>query len=150
MKDVRDAFNLLLNGQSVPIGYQKISCYMIFDIKREDFRRKTRLVAGGHWTKAPATITYTSVVSHEIVCIALLMAALNDLEVKIGDVLNAYNTAPVTEKVWTVLGPKFGNDASKTAIIVRALYGLKSAWPRSCARWVTPLAKPTPTFCLKP
>jgi hypothetical protein len=93
----------------------------------EDFRCKARLVAGGHRTKAPATITYTSIVSRETVRIALLMAALNDLEVKIGDVLNAYITAPVTEKVWTVLGPEFGNDAGKTAIIVRALYGLKSA-----------------------
>ncbi len=55
------------------------------------------------------------------------MAALNDLEVKIGVVFNAYITVPVTEKVWTVLGPKFSNNASKTAIIVRALYGLKSA-----------------------
>ena len=54
-------------------------------------------------TKAPATITYTSVVSCETVRIALLMAALNDLNVKVGDVLNAYITAPITEKVWTVL-----------------------------------------------
>jgi hypothetical protein len=42
-------------------------------------------------------------------------------------VLNAYITAPITEKVWTTLGPEFGPDAGKTAIIVRALYGLKSA-----------------------
>ena len=78
-------------------------------------------------TKAPATITYASVVSRETVRIALLMAALNDLNVKVGDVLNAYITAPITEKVWTVLGPEFGTDAGKSAIIVRALYGLKSA-----------------------
>jgi len=127
MKDVRVAFKLLLDGQSAPIGYQKITCHMIFDIKMEDFRRKARLVAGGHRTEAPATITYASVVSRETVRIALLMAALNDLEVKIGNVLNAYITAPVTKKVWTVLGPEFGSDAGKTAIIVRALYGLKSA-----------------------
>ncbi len=55
------------------------------------------------------------------------MATLNDFEFKIGYVLNAYITALVTKKVWTVLGPKFGNNAGKTAIIVRALYGLKSA-----------------------
>ncbi len=127
MKDIRVAFKLLLDGQSAPIGYHKISCHMIFNIKMEDFCRKARLVAGGHQTKTPATITYASVVSRETVRIALLMAALNDLEVKIGNVLNAYITAPVTEKVWTVLGPKFGNDAGKTAIIVRTLYGLKSA-----------------------
>ncbi len=55
------------------------------------------------------------------------MAALNDLNVKARDVLNAYITAPITEKVWTVLVPEFGIDAGKSAIIVRALYGLKSA-----------------------
>jgi hypothetical protein len=43
------------------------------------------------------------------------------------DIENAYLTAPITEKVWTVLGPDFGNDAGKRALIVRALYGLKSA-----------------------
>jgi hypothetical protein len=100
---------------------------MIFDIKMEDFRRKARLVAGGHRTAAPATITYASVVSRETVRLALTIAALNDLEVKVGDVLNAYITAPVKEKVWTVLGPEFGPDAGRSAIIVRALYGLKSA-----------------------
>ncbi len=60
------------------------------------------------------------------------MAALNDLHVKVGDVLNAYITAPITEKVWTVLRPEFGIDASKSAIIVRALYGLKSAGAAFC------------------
>jgi hypothetical protein len=51
---------------------------------------------------------------------------LNDLEVKVGDVLNAYITAPIKEKVWTVLGPEFGHDAGKSTIIVQALYGLKT------------------------
>jgi hypothetical protein len=127
MKDICVAFKILLNGQSAPIGYQKIPCHMIFDIKMEDFCRKARLVARGHRTKAPTTITYASAVSHETVCIAVLMAALNVLEVKIGDVLNTYITAPVTKKVWTVLGPKFGSNAGKSAVIVRTLYGLKSA-----------------------
>jgi hypothetical protein len=77
-------------------------------------------------TKPPMTIIYGSIVSSETVCIALLMASLNDLNVKVGDVLNAYITAPITKKMWTVLGPEFGNNAGKCAIIARALYGLKS------------------------
>jgi hypothetical protein len=56
-----------------------------------------------------------------------MLAALNDLQLKAGDVLNAYITAPVKEKVWTILGPKFGNDSGKSSIIVHTLYGLKSA-----------------------
>jgi hypothetical protein len=71
----------------------------------------------------------------ETICIALLMAASNDLNVEVGDVLNAYITAPITKKVWiwTVLGPEFGIDAGKSAIIVSTLYGLKSAGAAFCA-----------------
>ncbi len=127
MKEVRIAFNILPDGQSAPIGYQKIPCHMIFDVKMEDFRQKSRLVAGGHRTKAPATTPYASVVSHETMHLALTIVSLNDLKVKVGDVLNAYITAPVKEKVWTVLGPEFGHDKGKSAIIVHALYRLKSA-----------------------
>ena len=100
---------------------------MIFDIKMEDFRRKSRLVAGGHMTDTPAAITYFSVVSSESVRLALMLAALNALEVKCGNVMNAYITAPITEKVWTILGPEFGADQGKKALIVRALYGIKYA-----------------------
>ena len=50
----------------------------------EDFRCKVRLVAGGHMTKAPATIRYASIVSKETVRNALMIAALNDLEIKSG------------------------------------------------------------------
>jgi hypothetical protein len=71
MKDVCIAFKVLLDGQSVPIGYQKIPCNMIFDIKMEDFQCKARLVAGGHMTKALTTITHASAVSCDTICIAL-------------------------------------------------------------------------------
>jgi hypothetical protein len=118
---------------------------MIFDVKWKTC--KARLVAGGHRTKAPATITYASVVSRETVCIALLMAALDDLEVKVGDVLNAYITAPITEKVWIVLGSEFGCDAGKTTVIVRALYGLKSAGANFRAHLTSFMRKKGNTSC---
>ena len=50
-------------------------------------------------TEAPPTITYASIVSQETVRLALTIAALNDLEVKVGDVLNVYITKPITQKV---------------------------------------------------
>jgi hypothetical protein len=100
---------------------------MIFDVKMEDFRRKASFVAGGHTTDTPHAMTYASVVSRESVSISLTLAALNDLDVKMADIENAYLTAPIVEKVWTVLGPELGDDAGKRALIARALYGLKSA-----------------------
>ena len=77
-------------------------------------------------TEALTTIMYASIVSRETFRIALMIATLNDLEVKSGDILNAYVQVPVTEKVWTTLGPEFDKDAKKTAVIIRALYDLKS------------------------
>ena len=84
-------------------------------------------------TEAPPSMTYASAVSRETVRLALTIAALNGLEVEVSDVLNAYITAPITKKVWTTLGPEFGSDTGKTAIIVRALYELKSAGAAFCA-----------------
>ncbi len=34
---------------------------------------------------------------------------------------------PPTKKIWKLLGPEFGKDKGQKAIIVTALYGLKSA-----------------------
>ena len=127
MNAIRVAFKILAKDEKVPPGYQYVPCKMIFDVKMEDLRRKSRYVAQGCVTEAPSTITYASVVSRESVRIALTVAALNDLEVKAGDIQNAYLTAPNAEKTWTTCGPEFGADEGKKALIVRAVYGHKSA-----------------------
>ena len=69
---------------------------MIFNVKMEYFHRKARLVAGGHMKETPADMTYASVISRESVRLALMIAALKALELKCGDVMNAYITAPIT------------------------------------------------------
>jgi hypothetical protein len=100
---------------------------MIFDVKMEDFRRKARFFSDGQTTYTPHAMTYASVLSRESVRIALTLSYFNDLDVKMADIENAYLTAPLTEKVWNVLGPEFGDDSGNRALIVRALYGLESA-----------------------
>ena len=62
MKNVMTAFDFLNEGENAPIGYQQIKLHIIFDIKM-DFTRKARLVAGGHMTDTPASLTYSSFVS---------------------------------------------------------------------------------------
>ena len=114
------------NDKKPPPASQFLKCHMIFDIKMEDFRRKLMLVAGGHMMETPKTLSYASIVSRETVQIALTVAALNDLEVKTSDVQNAYLTVLCAEVIHTTLGTEFGEDEGKTAIIVRALYGLAS------------------------
>jgi hypothetical protein len=127
MNNVRIAFKILHGDESVTPTYQEIRCYMVFDVKMDDFRRKARFVAGGHTTHTPHAMPYESFVSRESVNIALTLYTLNDVDVKVDDIDNAYLPAPITEKVWTVFGPQFGDNTGKRALIVRALYGLKSA-----------------------
>jgi len=108
-------------------GYKRIPGHIIWDVKM-DFTRKARYVAGGHRTDPPKAMTYSSVVSRESVRIALLIAGLNELEVRLTDIGNAYLTAPTTEKCYVVAGDEFGPELKGRVLkIVRALYGLKSA-----------------------
>ena len=128
MSNVKVAFEEYNGNPSELIGYQEIKCHMVFDVKlSENFRRKAQYVAGGHTTKPPAAVTYSSVVSRDSVRIALLIAGLNQLDVLSGDIQNAYLTAPNKEKIYCIAGPEFRPDEGKVMLITRALYGLKSA-----------------------
>ena len=97
---VRGAVEECTKSPDKLVGYQEIDLHMIFDIKLgENFRRKARMVVGGHMTKPPSSVTYSSVVSRESVRIMLMVAALNDLEIQSADIKNAYLTAPCRERV---------------------------------------------------
>ena len=120
---------MLEHNEPTPVGSKEISYHFIFDAKF-DLTRKARLVANGHRHKdVPTHLTYSSVASRESVRIGFLLAALNDLDIMAYDIANAYLNAPNREKVHVTIGAElFGKEhEGKKAIIVRALYGLKSA-----------------------
>ena len=62
-------------------------------------------MAAGCKTSDPDGSTYAGVVSRETVRLAFLYAALNNLKVSSADILNAYLTAPTSQKLWTKCGP---------------------------------------------
>ena len=128
MKNVGVAFEPFDGDENDLKGYKFVKCHMIFDVKMgENFRRKARMVAGGHMTESPSSLTYSSVVSRDSVRIALTITALNGLSTRSCDIQNAYLIAPCREKIWTVAGPEFGSRRGQKTIIVRASYGLKSS-----------------------
>ena len=128
MTNYRVAFERFDGDVQSLVGYEEITAHLVFDIKlSENFRRKARYVADGHRTGVPAAITYSTVVSRDSVRIILLIAALNDLEINGADVQNAFLSAPNLEKNWMTAGSEFGAEQGITFIVVRALYGLKSA-----------------------
>ncbi len=139
LKNVKVAFELLDEGESPPIGSKLIPYHIIFDV-RPDLTRKARLVAGGHRHKdVPAYATYSSVASRDSVRLMFMIAALNNIDVLSTDIGNAYLNAKNREKVHVIVGPElFGDQHSgQYAVIVRALYGLKSAG----AAWHSHLSK---------
>jgi hypothetical protein len=150
MKNVIIAFKLLDEGDKPPVGSKLIPYHLIFDV-RFDMTRKSRLVAGGHRHKdVPSYATFSSVVSRDSVRIIMMLAALNDLKVKSTDIGNAYLNAPNKERVHVKCGRElFGPESEgKIAVIVRALYGLKSAgnaWRHYFAAYIRDELKFEPT-----
>jgi hypothetical protein len=84
----RIAFEIKEDGIPPP-GYKPVQLMVMFDIKM-DLTTKARLVARGELTETPPALTYSSVVTRESVRIAFTMAALNDLDLMMFDVGNAY------------------------------------------------------------
>jgi hypothetical protein len=119
MVNVMPAFEFHDDNKPSP-GYKFIEYHMIFDIE-SDLTRKARLVAGGHMTEKPTESIYSSVVLRDSNQIAFTIATLNGLEVLAGDVQNAYLNAPTKERCYTIAGPKFGVNAGRPVVIVRAL-----------------------------
>ena len=161
MKKIKDAMTLYDgtedDARKKLIGFQKINCHIIFDVKMEGLTRKARFVAGGHMTEAPKSMTFASVVTRESVRIAFLVAALNDLHIEAADVTNAYLWADCREKIYFIAGPEFGDMRGRVLIIRKALYGLKSsgaAWRSLFASTLRELGyKPTradPDVWLRP
>ncbi|KAL7483819.1 hypothetical protein ACHAW6_009466 [Cyclotella cf. meneghiniana] len=80
MQNVCVAFDVI-GDSAVPLpDHQYICCHMIFDVKIEDCHCKAQLEVGGHVMKALANLTYASVMSQETAHIALLLAALNNID----------------------------------------------------------------------
>jgi len=61
MKTIDCAFKFPEDNKA-PVGYQKIDCHMVFDVKMT-LERKARYVAGGHQMEPTKDITFASVVS---------------------------------------------------------------------------------------
>ena len=59
-----------------------------------DFSRKSRMVANREMTEAPSSLTYYYLVYRDSVCLNLLVAGLNNLDIMTCDVVDAYLNAP--------------------------------------------------------
>ena len=132
MDNLKVAFTILEDGAKIPVGCNKASGYLVFDI-RITFDRKSRWVKDGHRNPEPNWSTFDLVVHRDRALIELTYAALNNLPMFSCGVQNSYLQVPYSEKHYVVCGLEFGLDnVVKYAIIVRPLYDTKSAGADHC------------------
>ena len=74
------------------------------------FTLKARLFTRGHTSDPPSYINHSIVVTREILIIAFLVDAYNDLDINAADIGNAYLNAHCREMIWTIAGSDFGSD----------------------------------------
>ena len=107
MKNVMPAFEFC-DDDNVHVGYRKIQCHMFLDGKTGDLTRKARFCANGNETAPLKEPTLSAVVSRDSVSLFFLLAALNDLDELLADIQNAYLSAPVKERLYTIAGKVLG------------------------------------------
>jgi len=111
--------------------YQYVPLIYAFDAKF-DGRRRARLVGNGKVTKGPPEAEiWSGVVSTDAVRTALFLGKLNGQKILVADISSTYIMADTKEKMYTKLGPEFGEWAGKTVRDKKALYGLIG----SCAQF---------------
>ena len=101
MYNIGVAFEILEDGKTAPAGYTKVSSHLIWSVKM-DFTRKARWVLDGHKTPDPVGSKYAGVVSRESLRIAFTYTVLNDLDVCMADIRNAYLQSSPSQKHYII------------------------------------------------
>ena len=87
-----ECFEFKEKGYDPGEGWQKTTLHIVFDVK-QDFRRKARLVAGGHLVDILDHQVYASTVKSISVQLLHMIAHKADLKQLCGDITNAFVTA---------------------------------------------------------
>ena len=70
---------------------------------------------------------YSSLVSLKGMRMCIFIAELNDLDIMVGDVGNAYLEAYTKEKIYFIAGSEFGDLEGTIMIVNKAIYGLTTS-----------------------
>ena len=92
-------------------------------------------------TKVTNEDAYSSVVSLKGMRMCIFIAELNDLDIMVGDIGNAYLEAYTKEKIYFIAGPEFGELEGTIMLVSKAIYGLKTSGARYCKHFADFLLK---------
>ena len=106
--------------------YNQIEVHLIYDIKH-DTRQEARGVADGHLAEVPLDSVYYGVVLLRGLHMMVFVAEINQLDIWVTDIGNAYLEAKISDKFYITAGQGFGEKRGNTLIIYKSLYGLCSS-----------------------
>ena len=107
MENFGVAFTLLPSVKKSPPGWNKASVHLVFNFKTE-LTRNEMWVKDGHSTPEPTTSSYSGVVSHERIRIAMNYATLRKIDIMTADIRNAYIQGKPPEKNDVIYITEFG------------------------------------------
>ena len=99
---------------------------------KQDLRKKARLVCDGSRVDPRGLNTRAIIVRGISVRLLDVICHYWKKKVLAGDIGNAFVQSKTKEKVYTRLGPEFGEYDRMIALIVKALYGLTTSAPQFC------------------
>ena len=97
-------------------------------------------------TDDPIGDNYAGVATSETVLTAIFIAIINGIQCIAADVGNKYLNSETQEKIYVKAVPEFGPLESKTLVVIKGLYELKT----SAARWHEKLADTLRTLGYEP
>ena len=106
MHNVGIDFEILYRDQHMPVGWNKFTGYMVFDVKI-DSKRKARWLLDGHRNPYSLGFIYAGVLFRESTRIEMTYAALNGLDVVTDDIRNSYAQAASSHNDYIVYVPEF-------------------------------------------
>jgi len=124
-----ECFHFLSSKFKPSKDYQYAHLHFVYAIK-PDLVHKSRLVCNGSTVDPRGLSTRATVVKGISVRLLDIIAESQGLRVLTGDVGNAFIQANTAERVYTRVGPEFGEHDGKIALIVKALYGLTTSAER--------------------
>ena len=125
--DQANCFEYLPSHHTFGNEYQYAPLRIIFDIKKEDLRRKARLVTGGHVISSSMFESYSPIVQTRSLRLLQTIALKHNLKLVVADIGNAFVQAYIKEKIWSKCGKEFGEKEGCIARIKKALYGLSTS-----------------------
>ena len=107
----------------LPQGYKYCQLHFYYELKH-NLLKKAHLIVGENLLDILMYCTTSSMARAASIKLLILITVANNLQIRVGDIKNAYIQAPCGEKVWSKAGSEFRKYERMKILIEKSLYSL--------------------------